>query len=302
MNPILKYLYDDGRRRNEDPNPTGREKERRRQRNLPIPENIESDLDVSYRTENGNTLKCNILMPKDSGNNKLPVIVMIHGGGFLFGDRRGNLPFRIMMAERGYLVYCIEYRLLYETDFFGALADVNHGLQFVKDSLVQYNGDPERISVTGESAGGLLALYSTAMCGSGTVREQMGVFCPDIKIRGLILSSGMLYTTRLDYIAAVYKRDLYGKRTKDKEFMKYMNPENPEVIDSLPKVCLVSGHGDFLRSMTLRYAKALDKAQHPNLLLDYDNKKKLPHAFATLMPMLAESRDAIDRMDTWMKE
>ena len=302
MNPILKYLYDDGRRRNEDPNPTGREKERRRQRNLPIPENIESDLDVSYRTENGNTLKCNILIPKDSGNNKLPVIVMIHGGGFLFGDRRGNLPFRIMMAERGYLVYCIEYRLLYETDFFGALADVNHGLQFVKDSLVQYNGDPERISVTGESAGGLLALYSTAMCGSGTVREQMGVFCPDIKIRGLILSSGMLYTTRLDYIAAVYKRDLYGKRTKDKEFMKYMNPENPEVIDSLPKVCLVSGHGDFLRSMTLRYAKALDKAQHPNLLLDYDNKKKLPHAFATLMPMLAESRDAIDRMDTWMKE
>ena len=302
MNPILKYLYDDGRRRNEDPNPTGREKERRRQRNLPIPENIESDLDVSYRTENGNTLKCNILIPKDSGNNKLPVIVMIHGGGFLFGDRRGNLPFRIMMAERGYLVYCIEYRLLYETDFFGALADVNHGLQFVKDSLVQYNGDPERISVTGESAGGLLALYSTAMCGSGTVREQMGVFCPDIKIRGLILSSGMLYTTRLDYIAAVYKRDLYGKRTKDKEFMKYMNPENPEVIDSLPKVCLVSGHGDFLRSMTLRYAKALDKAQHPNLLLDYDTKKKLPHAFATLMPMLAESRDAIDRMDTWMKE
>lgn len=77
---------------------------------------------------------------------------------------------------------------------------------------------------------------------------------------------------------------------------------NPEVIDSLPRVCLVSGYGDFLRSMTLRYAKALDKAHHPNLLLDYDNKKKLPHAFATLMPMLAESRDAIDRMDTWMKE
>ena len=302
MNPILKFLYDDGRRRNADPNPDGREKERRRQRNLPIPEDIISDPDVSYRTEKGGTLQCNVLMPGTHGEDKLPVIVMIHGGGLLFGDRRGNLPFGIRMAELGYLVYCIEYRLLYETDFFGALADVNHGLQFVRDSLDQYNGDPERITVIGESAGGLLALYSAAMCGSGKIREQMGVFCPDINIRSLILSSGMLYTTRMDYIAAVYKRDLYGKRTKDKEFMKYMNPENPEVIDSLPRVCLVSGYGDFLRSMTLRYAKALDKAHHPNLLLDYDNKKKLPHAFATLMPMLAESRDAIDRMDTWMKE
>ena len=43
-----------------------------------------------------------------------------------------------------------------------------------------------------------------------------------------------LYTTRPDYIAAVYKKDLYGERRKDKEFMKYMNPEHPEVVNSLP--------------------------------------------------------------------
>ena len=301
MNPILQFMLDDGRRRNADPNPKGRELERRKLMNTPIPENVKCDLDVSYRTDHGSSLKCDILMPKDSGEGRLPVMVVIHGGGLLFGNRKANLPFRIRMAGLGYLVYCIEYRLLNEADFFGELADINHGLQFVKDSLEKYNGDPERIYLTGESAGGLLALYSVAMCGSETVRRQMGVFCPDIRVRGLILSSSMLYTNRFDYIAAVYRKDLYGKRAKDKEFMKYMNPENPEVIKSLPKVCLITGNGDFLRKVSLRYARALDKAGHSYLLLDYDTAKKLPHAFATLVPMLKESSDAIDRMHAWIK-
>lgn len=37
--------------------------------------------------------------------------------------------------------------------------------------------------------------------------------------------------------------------------MKYMDPEYPEVMESLPKICLTSGKGDFLRKVTLRYAK-----------------------------------------------
>ena len=73
-----------------------------------------------------------------------------------------------------------------------------------------------------------------------------------------------LYTTRPDYIAAVYKKDL----------------------------C----RWDFLRKTTLRYAKALEKAGHPSLLLDYADAGKLPHAFVTLYPSSAEGRDAIQRI------
>ncbi len=209
----------------------------------------------------------NIILKKlyDDGHklDKLPILVSVHGGAMLMGDRKMNLPFRIKIAQSGYLVYSLEYRLLNETDFFGVLSDVCRGLQFVKDSADSCNGNTDRIYVMGESAGALPALYAAAMTGSDKVRRQMGVYCPEIQIKGLILSSGMLYTTGVNYIAAVYKNDLYGPRKKDKEFMKYMNPEKNEVLDSLPKVCLTTGRGDFLRSMSLHYAQALKKPGIP---------------------------------------
>ena len=286
MNPILKAISDKGKKR----------RRKFKMENKPLPEDVLADEDVSYEIDESTTLMSDIFYPENNGNKKLPVIVTIHGGGFLMGNRKLNFTFRYMMAECGFLVYSLEHRLLDETDFFGALSDIGHGLKFVKETLEKYNGDPDRIYVVGESAGGLLALYATAMTGSDRIRDTIGVYCPDMKIKGLVLSSGMLYTTRVDYISAVYKGDLYGKRAKDKEFMKYMNPENPEVIDSLPKVCLASGYGDFLRKYTLRYANALEKAGHPSKLLYYDTGIKLPHAFMTLFPLLPESRDAIDKM------
>ena len=295
MNPILKRIYETGKKKHDNPSQKDKRKFEKLL-NIPVPEGINSEYDIKYDIGDGKSLMSEVFMPKISEENLLPVIVMIHGGGLLVGNRRLNLSFRLMMAKQGYLVFSIEYRHLDDTDFFGAVSDVCCGLKFVRDSLQRYNGDPNRIYVACESAGALLGLYATAMTCSKELRDVIGVDCPDMKIDGLILSSGMLYTTRPDYISAVYKNDLYGKRAKDKKFMKYMNPENPEVMDSLPKVCLASGYGDFLRKNTLRYAKALKNAGHPSLLLDYNNGKKLPHAFMTLFPMLEESRDAIMRM------
>ena len=302
MNFVLRKLYEDGNKRNKNPSPRDLKAHIARYSVIPVPEGLCDEKDIRYETGGGHYLMTDIIFPQSSQNSpaeKRPVLVTIHGGGFLFGDRKMNLPYRIQMAELGYVVYSLEHRLLNETDFFGAMSDICHGLQFVKETAVKYHGDTDRIYVMGESAGALLALYAAAMTGSGTVREQIGVSCPDIKISGLIFSSGMLYTTRPDYIAAVYKKDLYGERRKDKEFMKYMNPEHPEVVNSLPAICLTTGHGDFLRKVSLRYAKALQKAGHPSLLLDYDNGQKLHHAFVTLYPSLEESKDAIKRMHEW---
>ena len=302
MNPVLKMLYEDGKKRDRNPSsPKELRAYNARHGNVPLPKGLGKESDVRYETGGGRFLMTDIIFPKEVPTSA-PILVTIHGGALLFGDRKLNLPFRIKMAGLGYLVYSLDYRLINETDFFGAISDICCGLQYVKETAANHNGDPDRIYLMGESAGALLALYAAAMTGSETVREQIGVSCPDIKISGLIFSSGMLYTTRPDYIAAVYKKDLYGQRRKDKEFMKYMNPEHPEVVNSLPAICLTTGRGDFLRKTTLRYAKALEKAGHPSLLLDYDGAGKLPHAFVTLYPSSAESRDAIQRIHEWFAE
>ncbi len=302
MNFVLKKLYESGTNRRKSPPPHGDLKEYNINHGvIPVPQGLGNELDVRYETGGGHSLMTDIVFPKEvQAGEKLPILVIIHGGALVFGDRKLNQGFRIKMAELGYLVYSLEYRLLIETDFFGEMSDICHGLQFVKETAAKYHGDTDRIYVVGESAGALLSLYAAAMTGSELIRDRIGVFCPDLSIRGLVFSSGMLYTTRIDYIAAIYKKDLYGERRKDKEFMKLMNPENPQVMQSLPGICLTSGYGDFLRKVSLRYAKALEKAGHPSLLLDYDNGEKLPHAFVTLRPSLKESEDAVERIHEWL--
>ncbi len=268
--------------------------------NVRLPEELREIRDIAYETEDGGTLMADIVMPKEPSGGPLPVVVMIHGGALLFGNRRSNLPFRYNLSKLGYIVYSLEYRMIDETDFFGEVSDVCGGLRLAAKTAEEYNGDPGRISLIGESAGGLLALYAAAMTRSEILRRQIGCQCPDIRVHSLILNGGMLYTSRFDYIAAVYKKDLYRERRKDRDFMQYINPEHPEVVSHLPKVCLTSASGDFLRKSTLRYAKALKKAGHPTLLIYYPEGKNLPHAFVSLCPSLKESRDALKRIDQFI--
>ena len=82
--------------------------------------------------------------------------------------------------------------------------------------------------------------------------------------------------------------------------MKYMDPENEDVIKNLPPVVLTSSRSDFLRKHTLLYSKALKDAGHECELIYYPNKdKKLFHAFPTLDPDLPESEEVLDRITEW---
>ena len=304
MNLALKLLYENGIRHGKNPSADGEVSGSETGNGaFSLPEGLGYEPDVRIETEGGHSLMTDIVFPdKIQPGQKLPVLVSVHGGGLVFGDRKLNQAFRVRMAELGYLVYSLEYRLLNETDFFGEMSDICHGLQFVKDTAAKYNGDTDRIYMMGESAGALLALYAAAMTVSPEIRDQIGVFCPELKIQGLFFSGGMLYTTRFDYIAAVYKKDLYGERRKDREFMQYMDPEHPLVMQSLPGICLSCGYGDFLRKVSLRYAQALKQAGHPVLLLDYEDGEKLPHAFVTRFPSLDQSKNAIERVHEWISE
>mgnify|MGYP002627063347 CR=1 FL=1 len=83
--------------------------------------------------------------------------------------------------------------------------------------------------------------------------------------------------------------------------MEWMDPEHSAVVSALPPVLLTSSGADFLKSYTLRYAKALQTREHPCELLYYPKGKDLTHAFPSLRPELPESRDALERILDWMQ-
>lgn len=114
---------------------------------------------VSYAS-NSTSQVCDIYTP--GGEGYAPVIVVVHGGGFAFGDQGMPIIQPVIEAARsnGYAVVSVDYRKSAEAAFPAALADVKAAVRFIRAKADLYGFDTERIAVWGESAGAYLALMT----------------------------------------------------------------------------------------------------------------------------------------------
>ena len=110
-----------------------------------------------------------------------PVVVWIHGGAFLMGDRRLLPPllqradlFRRLPAE-GIAVASIDYRLSSEAVFPAQLHDVKAAIRWVRARGPEIGIDPDRIGVWGESAGGHLAAMATLTSNIAELEGSIGL-------------------------------------------------------------------------------------------------------------------------------
>ena len=264
-----------------------------------LPDELAEIEDIPYRNIPGGQLKTDIIFPKNN-DGKLPIAVNVHGGALIFGDHKMERRHRAELAKKGYLVYGLEYRLLNNANGIEEIDDICAGLAFVRKTAAKYGGDIDKVYIMGESAGAFLSLYAAAAANSPKVRKAFGLKNPGIKVRGLACISGMLYTSTSVPLGLVYTKDLYAERCRNEKFMRLTNPEHPVIMNALPPVFLTTSSGDFLRSMTKKYVKALEKSGHPNKFLYYDSKE-LKHGFPFLAPSLPESREVLTELDKWLR-
>jgi len=104
-----------------------------------------------------------------AGEGPHPLIVWIHGGGWIYGSRR-RLPPHLhenaihdRMLDAGYAVASIDYRLAREAGFAGMLLDVKAAVRWLRGHAAEFDLDPGRLVLWGESAGGHLAVMA-AVC------------------------------------------------------------------------------------------------------------------------------------------
>ena len=112
---------------------------------------------------NNDTLKKHLLdiyLPADS-KGKIPLIVFIHGGGWLGNDKYGDMSYMPntmnAMLENGFAVASIDYRFATQAVFPAILQDCNKAVSFLFDNANKYQIDESRIALMGFSAGGHLA-------------------------------------------------------------------------------------------------------------------------------------------------
>ena len=238
-----------------------------------------------------------VFRPKDA-EGVLPVLVDLHGGGFLLGKKEVNRLFCADMAERGFLVFCPEYPLAPEADLFAILRNLTESLNDIAEKLPEYGGDPERFFLCGDSAGAWLCVYLAALQNSPALREAAGVAGSRLPIRAIGLQSGMFYTTKRDKIGLFLPPSIYGKGWKSHPFRPYMDPEDPEILRALPPCFLTTSAGDFLRGYSRQFAAALKMAGVDHEFQGFLTKS-LPHAFAAMLPEREECRQVNDAMAAW---
>jgi acetyl esterase/lipase len=119
-------------------------------------------LNVSYATLS-NAQKLDIYLPNESKGIH-PVIIHIHGGAFMFGDKADKQVTPVLEAlKKGYAVVSINYRLSGEAKFPAQIQDVKAAIRFIRANAAQYQLKTDKIAVWGGSAGGhLSALAATS--------------------------------------------------------------------------------------------------------------------------------------------
>ena len=263
---------------------------------LSLPDNIEIKTNIKYSNDDCLAHRLDIYRPKDKTNEILPVIINIHGGGLLLGNKEFNKYFCAEISSLGFMVYSIEYRLVPDCNFFDQLDDVSRAMDYINSRIISDNGDPYHIYGTADSGGACLLLYAVAMQKSKSLEQATNIKASIINLKALAFISGMFYTTKFDKIGLFLPSYLYGKKYKKSIFAPYLNPENPEIISSLLPCYLVTSHNDFLQNYTLNFEKALTNYNIPHKLDNYPKNSELTHAFSVFKPFIKESNDTIKSM------
>jgi len=149
---------------------------------LPIHAAPTADTRIVFDTQAASPVALSIYRPA-RGARLAPVIFYVHGGGWVWGDRDDAAPMLRWLADRGWLVVSTDYTLSTPTT---NLWNFTHGqvgcaAAWVKANIARYGGDPARIGIVGESAGGNLAVNVSYMAALGELESTCGGEVPKFK-------------------------------------------------------------------------------------------------------------------------
>jgi triacylglycerol lipase len=240
------------------------------------PTNVETVENVSY----GSCDKWHLLdlyRPKDA-EGKLPVLLNIHGGAWVYGDKKVYAPYCMYLASRGFAVINASYRLAPRHTFPAPLEDIGKMMEWVFHHADEYGLDLSNLFFVGDSAGAHLATAYTAI----QLNEAYAKNFPEIKVAKSFIPKGLLLNCGVFDMEAEWKKqgraltpfltDLLGEKPTV-EAVKQMSPAQ-YITSDFPPVHLTTSHGDFLRKHSYRLKEVLEKKGVEVVFKEYGEKKK----------------------------
>ncbi len=234
------------------------------------------NLDVTYRTVNNWDAKLDIIRPRQSSA-PTPTVIYFHGGGWTQGSKDSGLVAALPYLETGWAVVNVAYRLASVSLAPAAVEDARCALRWIYRNAKQYNFDLNRLVLTGNSAGGHLALIT------GMLTEDAGLDlgCPGDRGPGPVNTDPLKVAAVINWYGITDVREmLAGPNRRAYAVMWHGGQPNREQIATqvsplthvrpgLPPVLTIHGDADptVPYSQAVRLHEALQKAGVSNQLL-----------------------------------
>jgi len=128
--------------------------------------------DIPIGQIEGVNLSINIAFPQTPSATSRPVVLLIHGGGFISGSKDSKNKQIQRFAKQGYVAASAMYRLANVAKFPAQIEDIQLAIRFLKTNANRYNIHPEKIIVSGSSAGSYLAAMAGVAGNSGSFADH----------------------------------------------------------------------------------------------------------------------------------
>ena len=264
-------------------------------------DSCEKRVGVPY-VENGDPAQVLDVYYADPSIRKDAVLVDIHGGFYVAGRRENNRAFASVFLKEGYDVVLLEYRLNDgQRDVSDELADCAAGLDYLVAHAGELGLNKDKMFLTGDSAGGHLALYMA----EGAEDKSLPIHAETFAPRGVLINCPAYDFASFGESKSFAESALawyIGPRYKDTEWMASMSPRT--FFSSYHGPLLVSTcTNDFIRSQSLLIKADSDSLGRSLEFVDIASEdKKVSHVHNVTDPILPESREVNARMVAFLNQ
>lgn len=253
--------------------------------------------DTVIPTEEGITIPVRIYRYEDV--EEAPVILFFHGGAFLEGygniDTHRNIT-RSLAQRTGAVVISPGYRLAPKHIFPAAVEDSYRALEWAHEHADKYGGDPNKIAVVGDSAGGNLATVTALKArdhGGPQIFAQV-LFYPLTTFQDIPLKSRETYDSGYYFLSRdvmIKARNAYAPE-EEMWNSPYTSPLQATDLSGLPPTFIITAQFDPLRDEGELYGEKLHEAGVPVKTVRYNG---VMHGFISLFEMMKSGELALEQ-------
>lgn len=276
--------------------------DKKRDKGLKVPQGLKCYCDIRY-SKDGDECLLDLYKPARASKKPAPVIVSVHGGGWIYGDKELYRFYCMELARRGFAVVNFTYRLAPENKFPSALIDTNKVFNWILKNAAAYGLDSKNIFATGDSAGAnYLSLYAAILTNKKFAADFSFKTPASLKLKGLYLNCGFYDWTKIpredkQSLALLQALMPYGGTSHEKELAS----PALHVTKDFPPAFVITAEFDFLRPMATLMASALCEAGADfRYKCFFSAKEKLFHVFM-LNLRSKEGKKSIDEQCDWFK-